>query len=131
MRLLMGEHWYIVCYHNISSLSMLSVKLITTASCTLADNSLLLGMPMWFCSPDVLVAYQKSVVYLFKLIYASCACDCNYIILLYIMNNDEVCMQKKSFYIKTKLYVLQPFNVWITNICYPIRSSQNSCKILW
>lgn len=51
----------------------------------------------------MLLAYQESVVYLSK---ASCACDGN-IILLYIMNNDEIYLQKESFHMKIKLYALK------------------------
>ena len=66
----------------------------------MADNSLLLGMPTQFCLPEMLFAYQESIVYLSKPIYANCACECNNVILLYIMNNDEICKQKESLYAK-------------------------------
>lgn len=67
-------------------------------------------MPTQFCSPGMPFVYRESAMYLSKLIYASCACDCNYVILLYIMSIDEICMQKESFYMKTKLHALKQFN---------------------
>ena len=45
-----------------------------------------------------------------KHIYDSCVCDYNYVILLYIMNTDEMHMQKECFYMKNKLYALRQFN---------------------